>query len=61
MRESEMNKVHGKKANQLVYDYKISHLDIIPTPSKLTADQVFHKYIRRYNTYSKKGVNQWKY
>ena len=56
-----MNKVHGKKPNQLVLDYKISHLDIIPTPSKLTAGQVFHKYTRRYNTYAKKGVNQWKY
>ena len=56
-----MNKVHGKKANQLVLDYKISHLDIIPTPSKLTVDQVFKKYIRRYNTYAKKGVIQWRY
>ena len=51
-----MNKVHGKKPNQLVLDYKISHLDIIPTPSKLTLDKVFKKYIRRYNTYAKKGV-----
>ena len=61
MRESEMNILHGKKPNQLVLDYKISHLDIIPTPSKLTAGQVFHKYTRRYNTYAKKGVKQWKY
>lgn len=54
-----MNKVHGKKPNQLVLDYKISHLDIIPTPSKLTVDQVFKKYIRRYNTYAKKGIILW--
>tara|TARA_Y100000361_G_scaffold87076_1_gene77366 strand:+ start:553 stop:726 length:174 start_codon:yes stop_codon:yes gene_type:complete len=57
MRESDMNKLHGKKPNQLVYDYKISHLDIIPTPKKLSLDRMFARYIRRYNTYAKKGVN----
>ena len=56
MRESEMNILHGKRPNQLVYDYKISHLDIIPTPSKLSLDKIFARYIRRYNTYAKKGV-----
>lgn len=56
MRESEMNILHGKRPNQLVLDYKISHLDIIPTPSKLSLDKIFARYIRRYNTYAKKGV-----
>lgn len=52
-----MNKLHGKRLNQLVYDYKISHLDIIPTPPKLSLDKMFKRYIRRYNTYNNmKGV-----
>ncbi len=51
-----MNKLHGKRLNQLVYDYKISHLDIIPTPQRLSLDRIFARYIRRYNTYAKKGV-----
>ncbi len=52
-----MNKLYGKRLNQLVYDYKISHLDIIPTPPKLSLDKMFKRYIRRYNTYNRmKGV-----
>ena len=51
-----MNKLHGKRLNQLVFDYKISHLDIIPTPKRLSLDRIFARYIRRYNTYAKKGV-----
>jgi hypothetical protein len=52
-----MNKLHGKRPNLLVYDYKISHLDIIPTPPKLSLDKMFKRYIRRYNTYNNmKGV-----
>ena len=59
MGESEMNKVYGKKANSLVLNYDYSHLDLIPTPSKLNIDKMFARYIRRYNTYvimTKKGV-----
>jgi hypothetical protein len=59
MGESEMNKVYGKKANSLVLNYDYSHLDIIPTPSKLSKDRIFARLIRRYNTYAimtKKGV-----
>ena len=48
-----MNKVHGKKANTLVYDYNYDDLYIIPTPSKLSIDRRFTKYVRRYNTYAK--------
>ena len=51
-----MNKLHGKRLNQLVLDYKISHLDIIPTPKRLSLDRMFARDIRRYNTYAKKGV-----
>jgi hypothetical protein len=55
-----MNIVHGKKANSVVLASD-SHLDVIPTPSKLTADQKFARYIRRGRTYTmmltnKKGV-----
>ncbi|MDA0764118.1 MAG: hypothetical protein O3A39_06755 [Proteobacteria bacterium] len=53
-----MNTVHGKKANQLVLDWNISHLDIIPTPSKLSVDRMFARYIRRYNTYAKLTSNK---
>ena len=54
-----MNKVYGKKANSLVLNYDYSHLDLIPTPSKLSKDRIFARLIRRYNTYAimiKKGV-----
>jgi hypothetical protein len=56
MREICMNKLYGKRPNQLVSNWKISHLDIIPTPSRLSLDRMFARYIRRYNTYAKKGV-----
>jgi hypothetical protein len=36
-----MNKVYGKKANSLVLNYDYSHLDTIPTPSKLSKDRIF--------------------
>mgnify|MGYP001177441565 FL=1 len=51
-----MNKLYGKRPNQLVSNWKISHLDIIPTPNRLSLDRMFARYIRRYNTYAKKGV-----
>jgi hypothetical protein len=51
-----MNKVHGKKANTLVYDYNYTDLYIIPTPSKLSIDRRFTKYIRRYNAYAKMAM-----
>lgn len=55
-----MNIVHGKKANSVVLEER-SHLDLIPTPSKLSIDKMFMRQLRRFNvdinklTY-KKGV-----
>ena len=44
-----MNKGYGKKANSLVLNYDYSHLDTIPTPSKLSLSKMFQRQIRRYN------------
>ena len=44
-----MNKVYGKKANSLVLNYDYSHLDTIPTPSKLSIDKMFMRHLRRFN------------
>lgn len=49
-----MIKVHGKDAKSLVYNWKISDLKVINSP--LSIDKKFARYLRRYNTYAKKGV-----
>ena len=57
-----MNKIHEKKPNQLVFDYKYSDIGIIPTIKELTQDEIYKKYIRRSLTwfkYIQKG-NKWK-
>jgi hypothetical protein len=55
----QMNKIHEKKPNQLVFDYKYSDIGILPTMKELTQDEIYKKYIRRSTTwykYTQKGV-----
>lgn len=42
-----MNKIHEKKPNQLVFDYKYSDIGILPTMKELTQDEIYKKYIRK--------------
>ena len=54
-----MNKIHEKKPNQLVFDYKYSDIGITPTMRELTQDVIYKKYIRRslaWFKYTQKGV-----
>lgn len=54
-----MNKIHEKKPNQLVFDYKYSDIGILPTMKELTQDEIYKKYIRRslaWYKYKQKGV-----
>ena len=48
-----MNKIHEKKPNQLVFDYKYSDIGILPTMKELTQDEIYKKYIRRSTTWYK--------
>ena len=53
-----MNKIHEKKPNQLVFDYKYSDIGIIPTMKELSQDKIYRKYIRRslaWYKYTQKG------
>ena len=54
-----MNKIHEKKPNQLVFDYKYSDIGIVPTMKELNQDEIYRKYIRRslaWYKYKQKGV-----
>jgi len=54
-----MNKIHEKKPNQLVFDYKYSDIGIVPTMKELTQDEIYKKYIRRslaWYKYKQKGT-----
>lgn len=56
-----MNKIHEKKPNQLVYDYKYSDIGIIPTMKELNQDEIYKKYIRRsLGWYKYQNYLKWK-
>ena len=48
-----MNKLHEKKPNQLVFDFRYSDIGIIPTTKELNQDEIYKKYIRRSTTWYK--------
>lgn len=49
----QMNKLHEKKPNQLVFDFRYSDIGIIPTTKELNQDEIYKKYIRRSTTWYK--------
>ena len=56
-----MNKIHEKKPNQLVFDYKYSDIGIIPTMKELSQDEIYRKYIRRsLGWYKYQNYLKWK-
>ena len=40
-----MNKIHEKKPNQLVFDYKYSDIGILPTMKELTQDDIYRSIL----------------
>lgn len=42
-----MNKLHEKKPNQLVFDFRYSDIGITPTTKELNQDEIYKKHIRR--------------